>query len=83
MVRRAKVNELCLCDIFAVAKTNLKKKNLPVTRCRRTLRANRDQKRKKRLLEHINVGQDNSRIGKSPLVSEAFARLRRRQRKDE
>ena len=75
-VRRAKVNALCLCDIFTVARTNLLKKNLPVTRYRRRLRAHRDQQRKKRLLDQIKSTQDDGVIARSSLVSEAFARLR-------
>ena len=77
-VRRAKVNELSLVDIFTVAMKALIALNLPVTRYRKKIRAEREQKFKKRLLDQIKSSHRQS--GKNPIVEEAFAGLRLRKR---
>lgn len=77
-VRKSAVNELSLCDVFTVARELLVKKDLKVTRYRRKLRADRSQKRKLRLLHEMMANEPSS--GRSPLVIEAFERIRNRKR---
>ena len=74
-VRRAKVNELALVDIFKVAMDQLIKLNLPVSRRRKKLRAEREQKLKKRLLDEVKARKRASG-GRNPLVEEAFTGIR-------
>ena len=65
-------------DIFTVAMKALIALNLPVTRYRKKIRAEREQKFKKRLLDQIKSSHRQS--GKNPIVEEAFAGLRLRKR---
>ena len=52
-VRRAKVNDLVLVDVFTIAMKNLIALDLPISRHRKKLRAEREQSLKKRLLKEI------------------------------
>ena len=77
-VRRAKVNDLVLVDVFTVAMEKLIKLDLPISRHRKKLRTGREQKLKKRLLEEIKLSQQTS--GRNAQVESAFAGLRLRKR---
>ncbi len=59
-VRRAKVNELVLVDVFTVTMEKLIKLDLPISRHRKKLCMEREQRLKKRLLEEIKSSEQAS-----------------------
>ena len=72
------MNELVLVDVFTVAMEKLIALDLPISRRRKKLRTEREQRLKKRLLEEIKSSQHAT--GRNTQVETAFAGLRSRKR---
>ena len=79
-VRKTKVNALAFTDVMKCAKDKLAKRNLKVTRHRRLIREEKEQRRKKRVLDECNGSSQLMEQGSSALIAEAMNRLHNRQR---
>jgi hypothetical protein len=78
-VRKTKVNALAFTDVMKCAKDKLAKRNLKVTRHRKLVRLEKDQLRKKRVLDACKGSSQLTEEGTSALIAEAMNRLHSRQ----
>ena len=79
-VRKTKVNALAFTDVMKCAKDKLAKRNLKVTRHRKLVRLEKDQLRKKRVLDACKGSSQLTEEGTSALIAEAMNRLHSRQK---
>ena len=80
-VFKEKIKNITFTDVFRCAKEKLEKNNLKVTRRRRLVRQEKEQRRKNRVLGQFNISSRITGQGSSQLIVEAINRLKHRQRR--